>query len=196
MLKIFKNIAQLIQRFVRLPVAAGFPSGQYPLATRLSEIEYAVSYGVDEIDVVIDRSLVLTHKWKELYTELQAMRKACGTEVRMKTILSVGELSNNDNIYCASIIAMYAGSDFIKTSTGQESVNATLPAGLVLCIAIKDFYELKKQRVKFWLLFSDVQYYIENDTIVDNNLIPGWFQTCWRYKNFSASIGVVSTDRG
>jgi len=129
-------------------VAAGFPTGQYPLASRLTEIEYAVSLGVNEIDVVIDRSLALAHRWEDLYNELVAMRKACG-DAHMKTILAVGELPSLTDIYAASMIAMYAGSDFIKTSTGKEAVNATLPVGIVMCRAIRDFYRQTNKMVGF-----------------------------------------------
>lgn len=79
-------------------VAAGFPSGQYPLSTRLKEIEYAISKGAKEIDIVIDRSLVLTDKWEQLYNEIKQMRETCGQEVHMKTILSCGELANLENV--------------------------------------------------------------------------------------------------
>ncbi|XP_043269677.1 deoxyribose-phosphate aldolase [Venturia canescens] len=129
-------------------VAAGFPTGQYPLVSRLAEIEFAVLEGADEIDVVIDRSLVLAHRWEDLYSELKAMRRACG-ETCMKTILSVGELPSLTDVYIASMIAMYAGSDFIKTSTGKEAVNATLPVGIVMCRAIRNYYRQEKRKVGF-----------------------------------------------
>lgn len=140
-------------------VAAGFPTGQSPLASRLIEIEFAVSEGVDEIDVVIDRSLVLAHRWDNLYAELKAMKKACGN-AHMKTILSVGELPTLTDVYIASMIAMYAGSDFIKTSTGKEAVNATLPVGIVMCRAIRNFYRQENKKVikllKYELLNFDI----------------------------------------
>ncbi|KAF5288569.1 hypothetical protein FQA39_LY15348 [Lamprigera yunnana] len=122
-------------------VATGFPSGQMPLATRLQEIKYAIEQGANEIDIVIDRSLVFTGQWDVLYKELQEMRKACGSKVHMKAILATGELGNLRNVYKASMIAMMAGSDFIKTSTGKEALNATLPFGIVMCLAINDFYK-------------------------------------------------------
>ncbi|XP_022914275.1 deoxyribose-phosphate aldolase [Onthophagus taurus] len=121
-------------------VATGFPSGQFPLHTRLDEIKYAVGEGATEIDIVIDRSLVLTGQWELLYKELKAMREACG-EAHMKAILATGELTNLNNVYKASLIAMMAGSDFIKTSTGKESINATLPFGIVMSRAIIDYYQ-------------------------------------------------------
>ncbi|XP_046686164.1 deoxyribose-phosphate aldolase-like [Homalodisca vitripennis] len=120
-------------------VAAGFPSGAYPLQTRLAEVSYAVSAGAQEIDVVIDRSLVLRGLWQQLYEELVQIRKACG-ETTLKVILSVTECANFTNIYKASAVAMLAGADFIKTSTGKEAVTMSLNEGLVMCYAIKDFY--------------------------------------------------------
>ncbi|XP_043501724.1 deoxyribose-phosphate aldolase [Polistes fuscatus] len=129
-------------------VAAGFPSGQYPLQTRLEEIHYSVHTGAKEIDIVINRPLALEQKWKQLYYELTSMRKACDSKC-MKTILAVGELSDYYNIYKASMIAMMAGSDFIKTSTGKETVNATLPFGIVMCKAIKEYYAKTGRKVGF-----------------------------------------------
>lgn len=120
-------------------VAAGFPSGQYPLKTRLDEIDYAIDQGANEIDIVLDRSLVLRGMWEELYSEVRAMRQRCGSKAHLKSILSVGECGSYENIYKAAMVCMIAGSDFIKTSTGKETVNATLPFGLVMIIAIKDF---------------------------------------------------------
>jgi len=91
------------------------------LKTRLEEIETAVTNGATEIDVVIDRSLVLCHQWEKLYQEIQQMKEACGSKAHMKTILAVGELGSLTNVYKASLVAMMAGSDFIKTSTGVFS---------------------------------------------------------------------------
>lgn len=99
-------------------VAAGFPTGQYPLHTRLAEIYFAVASGAEEIDVVIDRSLVLRGLWTQLYNELVEMRKACG-KTCLKVILSVTECGSWTNVYKASVVAMAAGADFIKSSTGQ-----------------------------------------------------------------------------
>ncbi|KAJ8880525.1 hypothetical protein PR048_016995 [Dryococelus australis] len=122
-------------------VATGFPSGQYPLDNRLAEIRAAVEAGAREIDVVVDRGLVLTHQWGLLYQQLQQMKEACGSNAHMKTILAVGECGSLCNVYKASLVAMMAGSDFIKTSTGKEAVNATLPVGIVMCRAIRDFHQ-------------------------------------------------------
>lgn len=99
-------------------VACGFPSGQTTLRTKLVEIEDAIAAGAAEIDIVISRRHVIRNDWVALYEELKALRKACGT-VHMKTILAVGELLNLTQVYQASMVAMMAGSDFIKTSTGN-----------------------------------------------------------------------------
>ncbi|RZF40318.1 hypothetical protein LSTR_LSTR006927 [Laodelphax striatellus] len=119
-------------------VASGFPSGQYPLESRLKEIEYCVANGAKEIDIVISRDLAITEKWEELYSEIKAMKKACG-RAHLKTILATGELATLSNVYKASLVAMMAGSDFIKTSTGKEAVNATFPVGIVMCRAINNY---------------------------------------------------------
>ncbi|KAJ6644451.1 Deoxyribose-phosphate aldolase [Pseudolycoriella hygida] len=120
-------------------VATGFPSGQYPLETRLAEISMAIEFGATEIDVVLNRHLVLLSQWEQLYDELVQMRKVCGETVHLKTILAIGECGSMENVYKASMVAMMAGSDFIKTSTGKETINATLPVGLVMIWAIQDF---------------------------------------------------------
>jgi deoxyribose-phosphate aldolase len=120
-------------------VATGFPAGQTPLAQRLAEIRYAVGEGADEIDIVISRAHALTGNWRALYDETCQMREACGS-ARMKTILATGDLKTLTNVYRTSMVAMMAGSDFIKTSTGMEGVNATLPVGLVMTRAIRDYH--------------------------------------------------------
>lgn len=129
-------------------VATGFPSGQFPLSTRLQEIKMAVEDGAKEIDIVINRSLALENKWEELYSEVVAMKAACGS-AHMKSILAIGELGSMNNVYKASLVCMMAGSDFIKTSTGKEGVNATLSVGLVMCRAIRDYHEKTGYRVGF-----------------------------------------------
>src|SRR6218665_42705 len=119
-------------------VAAGFPSGLTPLRERLAEIDYAVQEGAGEIDIVITRAHVLSQNWQALYEEIQAMRARCGA-AHMKAILATGDLKTLRNVYQASMVAMMAGADVIKTSTGKEEVNATLPVGLVMCRAIRDY---------------------------------------------------------
>ncbi|CUX81403.1 deoxyribose-phosphate aldolase [Roseibaca calidilacus] len=118
-------------------VATGFPAGLMPLDLRLAEIRYAVDQGAQEIDIVITRAHVLGGDWAALYDEIAAMRAACGT-AHMKAILATGDLVTLSNVYAASMVAMQAGADFIKTSTGKEGVNATLPVGLTMCRAIRD----------------------------------------------------------
>jgi deoxyribose-phosphate aldolase len=126
-----------------IPVAAvstGFPAGLSPIEQRLAEIPASVAAGADEIDIVITREHVLTENWRALYDEVRAMRAACG-DAHIKTILATGELGTLRNVARASRVAMMAGADFIKTSTGKESVNATLPVGLVMARGIRDFRE-------------------------------------------------------
>lgn len=134
-----------------IPVAAvstGFPAGQIPLALKLAQIRASVAAGATEIDVVISRSLVLTGNWRGLYDELRAFREACG-EAHLKTILATSELATLANVARASWVAMMAGADFIKTSTGKEAVNATLPVSLVMARAIRDYLALTGCRVGY-----------------------------------------------
>lgn len=129
-------------------VATGFPAGLTPLPLRLAEITYAVEQGAHEIDIVITREHVLTQNWSALYDEIVAMREACG-DAHMKAILATGDLNTLTNVYRASMVAMQAGSDFIKTSTGKEDVNATLPVSLTMVRALRDYGELSGQIVGF-----------------------------------------------
>ena len=126
-----------------IPVAAvstGFPAGLSPLPLRIAEIEYSVSAGAREIDIVISRRHVLTQNWKALYEEVKDFRKACGS-AHIKTILATGELGTLRNVARASAVCMMAGADFIKTSTGKEPINATLPVSLVMLRAIREYNE-------------------------------------------------------
>lgn len=129
-------------------VATGFPAGLTPLPLRLAEIRYAVDQGAAEIDIVITREHALTGNWAALYDEIAQMREACGP-AHMKAILATGDLKTLTNVYCASMVAMQAGADFIKTSTGKEEVNATLPVSLTMVRALRDFRELTGQWVGF-----------------------------------------------
>ncbi|WP_367115471.1 deoxyribose-phosphate aldolase, partial [Marivivens sp.] len=119
-------------------VATGFPAGLTPLNLRLAEIRYAVEEGAEEIDIVISRELALKENWSQLYDEIAAMREACGP-AHMKAILATGELRTLRNVYAASMVAMQAGADYIKTSTGKEGVNATLPVSLTMVRALRDY---------------------------------------------------------
>ena len=124
-----------------IPVAAvstGFPAGLSPMSTRLAEIEASVAAGAGEIDIVITRAHVLTGNWSALYDEVKAFRSACG-DAHLKAILGTGELGTLRDVARASVVAMMAGADFIKTSTGKEPVNATLPFGLVMARQIREY---------------------------------------------------------
>jgi deoxyribose-phosphate aldolase len=129
-------------------VATGFPAGLTPLPIRLSEIKWAVEQGAEEIDIVIHRSQVLTQDWQALYDEVAAMREACGS-AHLKAILATGDLKTLRNVYKASMVAMQAGADFIKTSTGKEDVNATLPVSLTMVRALRDYGELTGFKIGF-----------------------------------------------
>lgn len=129
----------------RLPVASvatGFPAGQTFADLKLREIDLAIKAGATEIDVVISREKVLTGKWKSLYDEVVRYREVCGSRAKLKTILGVGNLETLTNIAAASAVAILAGSDTIKTSTGFEPTNATLPSGLVMVRQIRRFMDL------------------------------------------------------
>jgi deoxyribose-phosphate aldolase len=132
-----------------IPVAAvstGFPAGLSPFEQRIAEIQASVASGAEEIDVVITRAHVLTENWGALYDEVRAMRDACG-DAHIKTILATGELGTLRNVARASLVCMMGGADFVKTSTGKESVNATLPVGLVMARAIREYQERSGQVV-------------------------------------------------
>ena len=134
-----------------IPIAAvstGFPAGKISLEDKITEIKKSVAAGAKEIDIVISRDLVLESKWKELYDEIKLCREACG-DAHMKTILATGEIPTYTKVAKASWVAMMAGSDFIKTSTGKESVNATLAVSLVMIRCIRDYYELTGVKVGY-----------------------------------------------
>lgn len=129
-------------------VAAGFPHGLSPLKQRLAEIKASVDAGAKEIDIVITRGHVLTGNWQALYDEVKAFREACG-EAHLKSILATGELATMRNVAKASMVAMMAGSDFIKTSTGKESVNANLNVTMVMIRMIRAFEEYTGYKVGY-----------------------------------------------
>jgi deoxyribose-phosphate aldolase len=134
-----------------IPVAAvstGFPAGLSPLAQRIDEVYASVEAGAREIDIVVTRAHVLTGDWEALYREVAEFRRACG-EAHMKTILATGELATMTNVARASMVAMMAGSDFIKTSTGKEPVNATLAVSLVMARMIREYHEATGHMVGF-----------------------------------------------
>jgi deoxyribose-phosphate aldolase len=134
-----------------VPVAAvstGFPAGLSPFEQRLAEIPASVAAGAKEIDIVITRAHVLTGNWQALYDEVKAFRAASG-DAHLKAILATGELATLNNVARASVVAMQAGADFIKTSTGKEGVNATMPFALVMARMIREYYELTGYAIGF-----------------------------------------------
>jgi deoxyribose-phosphate aldolase len=121
-------------------VATAFPSGQSPLDVKLAEVRDVVEFGADEVDMVIDRNAFLSGRYAKVYDEVVRVKEACG-EAHLKVILETGELGTYDNVRRASLLAMAAGADFIKTSTGKISPAATLPVTLCMLEAIRDVYE-------------------------------------------------------
>jgi deoxyribose-phosphate aldolase len=130
-------------------VSAGFPHGLSPLAERVDEIHRSVEAGASEIDIVITRAHVFNGDWQALYDEIAAFKEACGPHAHLKTILGTGDLMTLRNVARASWVAMMAGADFIKTSTGKEPVNATLPVSLVMVRCIRDYAERTGMAVGF-----------------------------------------------
>ena len=134
-----------------IPVAAvstGFPHGLSPLPRRIEEIRDSVSAGALEIDIVITRAHVFSGNWEALYQEIKSFREACG-DSHLKTILGTGELGSLRNVAKASLVCMMAGADFIKTSTGKEPQNATLPVSLVMLRMIRDYHQKTGHKVGF-----------------------------------------------
>ncbi len=134
-----------------IPVAAvstGFPAGLSPFDLRVREIGESVAAGASEIDIVISRRHVLTGNWQALYDEMKTFREACGP-AHVKAILATGELGSLRNVARASLVCMMAGADFIKTSTGKEAVNATLPVSLVMVRAIRAYHARTGFRVGY-----------------------------------------------
>ncbi len=129
-------------------VATGFPAGLSPLDERVAEIRRCVEAGADEIDVVITRSHVFAGRWQQLFDEIAQFKQACGS-ANMKVILGTGDLLTLRNVARASFVAMMAGADFIKTSTGKETTNATLPVGLVMARAIREYAQETGMAVGF-----------------------------------------------
>ncbi|GAC1620922.1 MAG: deoxyribose-phosphate aldolase [Candidatus Acidiferrum sp.] len=129
-------------------VSTGFPAGLSPIQERIAEIRRSVDAGAQEIDIVITRAHVFGGRWQALYDEIAEFKATCGN-VHMKAILGTGELLTLRNVARASVVAMMAGADFIKTSTGKESVNATIPVGLVMTRAIRDYARETSMAVGF-----------------------------------------------
>ena len=158
-------------------VSTGFPAGLSPLPLRIEEIKYSVEQGADEIDIVISRRLVLEGKWEELYNEVRMFREACG-EAHLKTILATGEIGNLSNIAKASQVCMMAGADFIKTSTGKEPTNATLPVSLVMARMIREYYESTNYMVGFKPAggISDTKTALQFMTMMQEELGRRWLE--------------------
>ena len=130
-------------------VACAFPSGQMPFELKRREVEYCVEQGADEVDMVISRGTFLAGRLDEVYEEIKSVREACAPPVRLKVILETGELKSVENIRRASEIAINAGADFIKTSTGKSPVSATPLAAIIMCDTIKEYYEATGRMVGF-----------------------------------------------
>ncbi|MEC7219561.1 MAG: deoxyribose-phosphate aldolase [SAR324 cluster bacterium] len=148
----FVNTAVTALKNTNIPVAAvaaGFPHGLSPISAKLNEIRASVEEGAQEIDIVISRHHVLTGNWTALYDEVAAFKEACG-EAHLKTILGTGDLGTFRNVAKASWVCLMAGADFIKTSTGKEAVNATLPVTLVMLRVLREYH----QRTGHWAGFK------------------------------------------
>jgi deoxyribose-phosphate aldolase len=163
-------------------VATAFPSGQAPLDVKLADTRAAVAAGADEIDMVISRGAFLAGDYGRVFEEIVAVKEACGS-AHLKVILETGELATYDNVRRASWLAMLAGADFIKTSTGKVAVNATLPITLVMLEAVRDFrashgrqigvkpaggIKTTKDAIKYLVMI--------NETVGDDWLSPDWFR--------------------
>jgi deoxyribose-phosphate aldolase len=148
---VFVETARKALEGTKIPVAAvstGFPAGLNPFEERLAEIRRSVDAGAQEIDVVITRAHVFGAQWQRMYDEIVAFKDACGP-AHLKVILGTGDLMTLRNVARASFVAMMAGADFIKTSTGKETVNATLPVGLVMIRALREYAEETGMAVGF-----------------------------------------------
>jgi deoxyribose-phosphate aldolase len=163
-------------------VATAFPSGQAPLPVKLADVADAVGGGADEIDMVINRGAFLSGRYREVFEEIVAVKRACG-DAHLKVILETGELVTYDNVRRASWLAMIAGADFIKTSTGKISPAATLPVTLVMLEAVRDFREATGRQVGvkpaggIRTAKDAIKYLVlVNETVGDDWLDPDWFR--------------------
>ncbi|GAB3648592.1 deoxyribose-phosphate aldolase [Glycomyces tarimensis] len=163
-------------------VATGFPAGQVPLDVRLADTESAVRAGADEIDMVINRSAFLSGDLERVFGEIKAVKAACA-EARLKVILETGELITYDNVRRASFLAMHAGADFIKTSTGKVGAGATLPVTLLMMQAVRDFRAATGTQVGvkpaggIRTTKDGIKYLVcVNEVLGDDWLSPHWFR--------------------
>jgi deoxyribose-phosphate aldolase len=161
-------------------VATAFPSGQYPLDLRLADVEATVAAGADEIDMVINRGAFLAGRLREVYDEIVAVRQRCG-DAHLKVILETGELGSYDKVRAASVVAMAAGADFIKTSTGKVNPAATLPVSLVMLEAIRDFHDETGRVVGFKPAggIRTAKEAIQHLVLVNETLGPDWLTPRW-----------------
>jgi len=163
-------------------VATAFPSGQASMAVRLADVADAVDAGADEVDMVINRGAFLAGRYREVFEEVLMVKEACGA-ARLKVILETGELGTYDHVRRASMLAMAAGADFIKTSTGKVQLAATLPVTLVMLEAIRDFHDRTGRMVGMKpaggirTAKQAVQYLVlVNETVGGAWLSPDWFR--------------------
>ncbi|WP_425544254.1 deoxyribose-phosphate aldolase [Actinocatenispora thailandica] len=163
-------------------VATAFPSGQVPLPVKLDDVRAAVAAGADEVDMVIDRGAFLSGRYDEVFRQIVAVKEACGA-AHLKVILETGELGTYDNVRRASWLAMLAGGDFIKTSTGKVSPAATLPVTLIMLEAVRDFRELTGRQIGvkpaggIRSAKDAIRYLVlVNETAGDDWLDPDWFR--------------------
>ena len=156
-------------------VATAFPSGQSPLDAKLDEVRWVVEHGADEVDMVIDRGAFLSGRYAKVYDEIVRVKEACG-EAHLKVILETGELGTYDNVRRASLLAMAAGADFIKTSTGKLPSAATLPVALVMLEAIRDVHEETGRIVGFKPAggIRNAKQAIQHLVLVHETLGPDW----------------------
>jgi deoxyribose-phosphate aldolase len=159
-------------------VSTGFPAGLSPLTERVAEIRRSVEAGAHEIDVVITRAHVFGGRWQALYDEVAAFKQACGSSAHMKVILGTGDLLTLRNVGRASVVAMMAGADFIKTSTGKEPTNATLPVGLVMTRAIREYAQQTGMAVGFKPAggIRTAKQSIEWLSLIKEELGPSWMR--------------------
>jgi deoxyribose-phosphate aldolase len=164
-------------------VATSFPSGRASLDVKLADVRYAIAEGADEVDMVIDRGAFLAGNYDLVYSEIVAVKEACGGGARLKVILETGELATYDNVRRASWLAMLAGADFIKTSTGKVSPAATLPVTMVMLEAVRDFREAHGRQVGvkpaggIRTAKDAIRYLVlVNETAGEDWLDPDWFR--------------------
>jgi deoxyribose-phosphate aldolase len=156
-------------------VATGFPSGQYPTAVKVADVRSAVELGADEIDMVIDRGAFLSGRYAKVYDEIAQVKEACGG-AHLKVILETGELGTYDNVRRATLLAIAAGADFVKTSTGKINPAATLPVALCMLEAVRDVYEETGRRVGFKAAggIRQAKQAIQHLVLVHETLGPEW----------------------